>query len=41
MSLEWTMDQPLGSEILVHVRLRAEDDEMRCEAKLNIQQRVA
>lgn len=36
--LEWTMDQPLGSEILVHVRLRAEDDEMRCEAKLNIQQ---
>lgn len=34
--LEWTMDEPLGSEVIVHVRLRAEDDEMRCEAKLNL-----
>ncbi len=34
--LDWTMDEPLGSEVIVHVRLRAEDDEMRCEAKLNL-----
>ncbi|MAI72322.1 MAG: hypothetical protein CMM01_15615 [Rhodopirellula sp.] len=34
--LEWTMDEPLGSEVIVHVRLRAEDDEMRCEARLNL-----
>lgn len=34
--LDWTMDEPLGSEVIVHVRLRAEDDEMRCEAKLNV-----
>ena len=36
--LQWNMDQPLGSEVIVHVRLRAEDDEMRCEAKLNVDQ---
>lgn len=34
--LDWTMDEPLGREVIVHVRLRAEDDEMRCEAKLNL-----
>jgi len=34
--LDWTMDEPLGSEVIIHVRLRAEDDEMRCEAKLNL-----
>ena len=34
--LDWTMDEPLGSEVIVHVRLRAEDDEMRCEATLNL-----
>ncbi len=32
--LDWTMDEPLGNEVIVHVRLRAEDDEMRCETKL-------
>jgi hypothetical protein len=36
--LQWAMDEPLGSEVIVHVRLRAEDDEMRCEAKLNVDQ---
>jgi hypothetical protein len=36
--LQWAMDDPLGSEVIVHVRLRAEDDEMRCEAKLNVDQ---
>ncbi len=34
--LDWTMDEPLGSEVIVHVRLRAEGDEMLCEAKLNV-----
>jgi len=34
--LDWTMDEPLGSEVIVHIRLRAEGDEMRCEAKLNV-----
>ena len=30
------MDEPLGNEVIVHIRLRAEGDEMRCEAKLNL-----
>ena len=37
VSLPWTGDEPRGKEVIIHVRLRAEDDEMRCEAKLNLE----
>ena len=35
--ITWTGDEPTGKEVIVHVRLRAEDNEMRCETKLGIE----
>lgn len=33
----WQGRQPQGSEIIVHIRLRAADDEMRCESRIRVE----
>ncbi len=35
--ISWHNRQPEGDEIVVHVRLRAEEDEMRCEGRLQVE----
>ncbi len=39
--IKWQDKQPSGEEIIVHVRLRAEDDEMRCEGRLKVLKQTA
>ncbi|MGB0598492.1 MAG: hypothetical protein ACPGLY_17530 [Rubripirellula sp.] len=34
--LQWKSEKPLGEEVIVHVRLRGEEDEMRCEHQISI-----
>ncbi len=34
--LRWQETKPMGDEVVLHVRLRAEDDEMRCEGRLKL-----
>ncbi len=36
--LRWKSEKPLGEEVIVHVRLRGEEDEMRCEHQISIKQ---
>jgi hypothetical protein len=35
--ISWQGRQPEGDEIVVHVRLRSEEDEMRCEGRLKVE----
>ena len=39
--IRWHGDRPTGQEVVVHVRLRAEEDEMRCERRLAIAKKKA
>jgi hypothetical protein len=39
--IEWGDALPSGDEVIVHVRLRAEGDEMRCEARVYVDQQAA
>ncbi len=39
--IEWQEMQPGGEEMIVHVRLRSEDDEMRCEGRLKVVKQTA
>ena len=39
--IEWADTEPTGKEVVVHVRLRAGDDEMRCEGRLNVEKQAA
>lgn len=34
--IQWQTEQPLGDEVIVHIRLRSEADEMRCEGHVNL-----
>jgi hypothetical protein len=36
VQVRWQESKPLSEEVIVHVRLRAEDDAMQCESRLNI-----
>ena len=36
--LQWQSKKPNGDEVIVHVRLRGEEDEMRCEHRISIKQ---
>jgi hypothetical protein len=35
--IQWKGRQPKGEEIVVHIRLRSEEDEMRCEGRLKVE----
>jgi len=35
--LQWVGDRPMGDHVVVHVRLRGEEDEMRCQQRLQVQ----
>ncbi len=39
--IDWTDGQPEVDEVIVHVRLRGEEDEMRCEGRLNVEKQAA
>ena len=39
--IKWHGDRPAGQEIVVHARLRAEEDEMRCERRLAVVKKKA
>ncbi|WP_146516868.1 recombinase family protein [Rubripirellula amarantea] len=39
--LSWTGKLPQSDKIIVHVRLRSDQDEMRCDAKLDLRERTA
>lgn len=39
--IKWGSVKPSGDEVIVHVRLRAEDDEMRCQARISVEQETA
>jgi hypothetical protein len=39
--IEWQEMQPSGEEMIVHVRLRSEDEEMRCEGRLKVVRQTA
>lgn len=39
--IKWQGAQPSGEEMIVHARLRTEDEEMRCEGQLNVLKRPA
>ena len=39
--IKWQEKQPSGEDMIVHVRLRAEDEEMRCERRLKVVIRTA
>ena len=39
--IQWKDVKPSGKEVIVHVRLRAEDDEMRCEGRLKVEKKTA
>ncbi len=41
IALQWQDTQPLGDEVIVHVRLVAGEEEMRCEGRLRVDQSVA
>ncbi|TWU43288.1 hypothetical protein Q31b_23260 [Novipirellula aureliae] len=34
--IEWQQEEPLGEEVIVHIRLRSEADEMRCEGHVKV-----
>ena len=34
--IKWQGERPAGNQVVVHARLRAEDDEMRCERTLSV-----
>ena len=35
--IRWQGRQPQGDEVVIHVRLRAEEDEMRCDGRLKVE----
>jgi len=35
--IQWVGDRPTGTEVVVHVRLRAEEEDMRCEGRLSVE----
>ena len=39
--IAWQQSQPSGEEVIVHARLRSEEDEMRCEARIKVEQQTA
>ncbi len=39
--VKWYGDRPVGKQVVVHARLRAEDDEMRCERRLDVNKKEA
>jgi hypothetical protein len=39
--IQWQDAEPTGDEMIVHARLRSEEDEMRCEARLKVEQQTA
>jgi hypothetical protein len=39
--IEWQESEPTGEEVIVHVRLRSEADEMRCELRLKVEKQSA
>jgi hypothetical protein len=39
--IQWQDSEPLGKEVIVHIRLRGEDDEMRCEQRLKVERQTA
>jgi len=39
--IQWVGDRPTGTEVVVHVRLRAEEEDMRCERRLSVDQKKA
>lgn len=39
--IDWQDFQPEGDEVIVHVRLRAEEDEMRCEGMVSVEKQPA
>ena len=39
--IDWQEFQPKGEEVIVHVRLRAEEDEMRCEGTVRVEKQPA
>lgn len=39
--LKWQDEIPQGEEVIVHVRLRGEEDEMRCQRKISVQREPA
>ena len=39
--INWHEFQPKGDEVIVHVRLRAEEDEMRCEGTVRVEKQPA
>ncbi|MEM8672150.1 MAG: hypothetical protein AAGG48_31835 [Planctomycetota bacterium] len=41
VALPYQDDRPLGKEVIVHVRLRGEEDEMRCEQRISAEQTPA
>jgi hypothetical protein len=41
VSIKWDGDRPAGKEVLVHARLRAEEDDMRCERRLSVDKKRA
>jgi hypothetical protein len=41
VSIKWNGDRPAGKEVLVHARLRAEEDDMRCERRLSVDKKRA
>ncbi|MGI9474075.1 MAG: hypothetical protein ACR2NZ_21220 [Rubripirellula sp.] len=39
--IDWQEFQPKGDEVIVHVRLRADEDEMRCEGMVRVEKQPA
>jgi hypothetical protein len=39
--IDWSDARPSGEEVIVHVRLRAENDEMRCEGRVSVEKETA
>lgn len=39
--IDWQDTQPSGEEMIVHARLRTEDEEMRCQAQLSVERKPA
>jgi hypothetical protein len=37
--VKWQGDRPQGSEVVVHARLRGDEDELRCEAALEVEKK--
>jgi hypothetical protein len=39
--IQWNNAVPSSDEVIVHVRLRAEDDEMRCDGRVKVAKKTA